>query len=145
MSLTVVWLGEPACSNSMLVGGKAANLSRLAATHRVPPGFCLPAQAQLSRADITLAYRELADRCGTPDPAVAVRSSALDEDSSTTSFAGQYETFLNVRGLEELHDALERCLIAARSAWPRVIPVWQCSCSSWCRRTPVGYSSAPIR
>jgi len=119
MSLTVVWLGEPACSNSMLVGGKAANLSRLAATHRVPPGFCLPAQAQLSCADITLAYRELADRCGTPDPAVAVRSSALDEDSSTTSFAGQYETFLNVRGLEELHDALERCLASLHA--PRAL------------------------
>jgi pyruvate,water dikinase len=57
--------------------------------------------------------------CGVPDLAVAVRSSALDEDGSAASFAGQHETFLNVRGLAELHVAIERCLQSARS--PRAL------------------------
>ncbi len=39
----ILWLGEPACHDRTVVGGKAANLSRLTATHRVPPGFCLAA------------------------------------------------------------------------------------------------------
>jgi pyruvate, water dikinase len=40
---------------------------------------------------------------------VAVRSSATAEDLPEASFAGQQETFLNVRGEEELMDACRRC------------------------------------
>jgi phosphoenolpyruvate synthase/pyruvate phosphate dikinase len=109
MNSTVLWLGESACNDSTLVGGKAANLSRLAATHRVPPGFCLPASVRVSDTDIDAAYYELA-ACSGAEPAVAVRSSALDEDGASASFAGQHDTFLNVRGLAELHAAIERCL-----------------------------------
>lgn len=35
----IVWLGEAACHDVALVGGKAAQLSRLAAGHTVPSGF----------------------------------------------------------------------------------------------------------
>jgi pyruvate,water dikinase len=42
-------------------------------------------------------------------PAVAVRSSATAEDLPEASFAGQQETFLNVRGEEELLAACRRC------------------------------------
>jgi phosphoenolpyruvate synthase/pyruvate phosphate dikinase len=41
----VLWLGEAACGDIAVAGGKAARLSRLAAGHRVPPGFCLAAAA----------------------------------------------------------------------------------------------------
>jgi len=41
-----------------------------------------------------------------PDLAVAVRSSATAEDLPEASFAGQQETFLNVRGIEQLKCAL---------------------------------------
>lgn len=41
--------------------------------------------------------------------AVAVRSSATAEDLPTASFAGQQETFLNVRGEEALLDTVQRC------------------------------------
>jgi len=40
---------------------------------------------------------------------VAVRSSATAEDLPGTSFAGQYSTFLNVQGKEELLKAVKEC------------------------------------
>lgn len=40
---------------------------------------------------------------------VAVRSSATDEDSRDASFAGQYDTFLNVEGEAAVADAVRRC------------------------------------
>lgn len=44
------------------------------------------------------AYRELSRRSGAADTDVAVRSSATAEDLPDASFAGQQESFLNVRG-----------------------------------------------
>jgi len=55
------------------------------------------------------AYRELARRSGQTDVSVAVRSSATAEDLPEASFAGQQETFLNVRGERDLLDACRRC------------------------------------
>jgi pyruvate,water dikinase len=55
------------------------------------------------------AYRRLARETGEDDPAVAVRSSAVGEDSAEASFAGQQETYLWVRGLSELELAVRRC------------------------------------
>jgi len=55
------------------------------------------------------AYRELSRRMGTDEVAVAVRSSATAEDLPEASFAGQQETFLNVRGERQLLDACRRC------------------------------------
>jgi pyruvate,water dikinase len=43
------------------------------------------------------------------DVSLAVRSSATAEDLPTASFAGQQETYLNVRGTESLLDACRRC------------------------------------
>lgn len=58
---------------------------------------------------IRSAYKELAKRCGTPGLAVAVRSSATAEDLPQASFAGQQETFLNVRGESEVLRACRKC------------------------------------
>lgn len=54
------------------------------------------------------AYRQLSAR-GAGEASVAVRSSATAEDLPDASFAGQQETFLNVRGERELLDACRRC------------------------------------
>ncbi|WP_115787716.1 phosphoenolpyruvate synthase [Arthrobacter silvisoli] len=59
--------------------------------------------------DITEAYRELAHRADQSEPAVAVRSSATAEDLPDASFAGQQETFLNVRGEAAVLEACLRC------------------------------------
>ena len=42
-------------------------------------------------------------------PPVAVRSSALGEDSEDATFAGQQETYLWVRGVEHVCDAVRDC------------------------------------
>lgn len=55
------------------------------------------------------AYRELCRREGRDEVDVAVRSSATAEDLPEASFAGQQETFLNVRGEEALLEACRRC------------------------------------
>lgn len=49
-----------------------------------------------------------AEMSGGRDIAVAVRSSATAEDLPDASFAGQQETFLNVRGLDNLVDAMHQ-------------------------------------
>lgn len=58
---------------------------------------------------IRAAYRELCNRAGKEDADVAVRSSATAEDLPDASFAGQQETFLNIRGEAALLDACRRC------------------------------------
>ncbi|MHA1574061.1 MAG: phosphoenolpyruvate synthase [Alphaproteobacteria bacterium] len=58
---------------------------------------------------ITSAYRELCRRVGRQNTDVAVRSSATAEDLPDASFAGQQETFLNIRGEAALLDACRRC------------------------------------
>ncbi len=55
------------------------------------------------------AYRQLSKRFGAEATDVAVRSSATAEDLPQASFAGQHESFLNVRGEAALLDACRRC------------------------------------
>jgi pyruvate,water dikinase len=55
--------------------------------------------------EIRVAWEEMSDG---KDIAVAVRSSATAEDLPDASFAGQQETFLNIRGLEHLNEALHQ-------------------------------------
>lgn len=57
--------------------------------------------------EIIAAYRKLQEEYG-EDVGLAVRSSATAEDLPTASFAGQQDTFLNVRGDQSLLDACRR-------------------------------------
>jgi pyruvate,water dikinase len=54
------------------------------------------------KSEIESAYKALCDKMGTTDAPVAVRSSGLAEDSAGASFAGQFESYLNVKGEQEL-------------------------------------------
>ena len=58
---------------------------------------------------IVRAYEEMASASGRRTLDVAVRSSATAEDLPEASFAGQLETFLNIRGKDALLDACRRC------------------------------------
>ncbi len=125
LNLLVVTLGDPRAADPALVGPKAAHLSALAASHPVPPGFCLTAEAyrraeraggidpELSRA-IVDAYTHLVG-AGSPPAPVAVRSSALDEDGPAASFAGQHATILGVVGLDAVLEAIEQTWASLRS------------------------------
>ncbi|MDY0227069.1 phosphoenolpyruvate synthase [Desulfomicrobium apsheronum] len=57
---------------------------------------------------IISAYRKLEETYG-KNVDMAVRSSATAEDLPDASFAGQQETYLNIRGVEDLLDACQRC------------------------------------
>ena len=58
---------------------------------------------------ICQAYQDLSQRLGVDEADVAVRSSATAEDLPDASFAGQQESFLNIRGQAALLDASRRC------------------------------------
>ena len=60
--------------------------------------------------EIIRAYQKLSQKYGEKAVGVAIRSSGVAEDAPTDSFAGQFETFLNVRGEEELLKAIKKCL-----------------------------------
>jgi pyruvate,water dikinase len=119
-------------------GAKSANLGELIAGEiPVPPGFALSSDAYLAaagdlelegveaqecsrailaaplptplRSEIERAYEELATAAGDRRPPVAVRSSAIGEDAEGATFAGQHQTRLWVRGIDELCEAVREC------------------------------------
>ncbi len=170
MKPIIVWLEEVRAKDTLLVGGKNANLGELLNIGiPVPPGFAVTAyayqvfiersglkekiseilgsldvndQKALEEASRKLRemvlstemppeisdkiaeyYRRLAERLGEEEPLVAVRSSATAEDLPEASFAGQQESFLNVRGEEEVVEKVKRCwasLFTPRAIFYRV-------------------------
>jgi pyruvate, water dikinase len=58
-------------------------------------------------AAVRAAYQNLAERIGHDDFSVAVRSSATAEDLPDASFAGQQETFLNIKGIDAVLSSIK--------------------------------------
>lgn len=98
------------------VGGKAEGLARLTVMGlRVPEAVAvvgLDPSADVS--ERKRCARSLCERFG--PGRLAVRSSAIGEDGVEASFAGQYETVLDVEGAGALADAIETCLRSADNA-----------------------------
>jgi pyruvate, water dikinase len=127
-------LDELKAAHEPTFGGKSASLGELlTAGIPVPPGFALSTDAYLAavaaaglkeptaeairaaeipaavRDEITARYAALGERAGEPEPPVAVRSSAVGEDSAEATFAGQQETYLWVRGADAVCEAVRDC------------------------------------
>ena len=133
----ILSFSDALCGYSALVGSKAAHLSLLYEHYRVPSGFVITANAfslgagekfssvassryQHGMPDILFenfitAYRRLKSASRSESFSVAIRSSALEEDSHDASFAGQYDTYLNVRDELLVSKAIIDCWISADS------------------------------
>jgi len=65
---------------------------------------------------LAMRYAALCAQLGVADLSVAVRSSATAEDAAGTSFAGEYETYVGMRGVEQVALHLRRCWASAFTA-----------------------------
>jgi len=92
------------------------------ATEDLLAAACLRLQASIRDAgmptEVADGIRAEYGRLGA-DASVAVRSSAVGEDSADTSYAGMNATFTNVRGADTLLDAVTECWASAFT--PRVV------------------------
>src|SRR5512133_1841038 len=114
----VISLAEAGVVGRDVVGGKAGTLAELAGVGLpVPPGFVVTAAALAQPDGLDSLLTGAARQVG--GARFAVRSSAAAEDLPESSYAGLYETFLNVSETE-LADAVRRCFAAAVSARVRV-------------------------
>lgn len=92
-------------NDTSLYGGKAVNLAKLINFgFNVPEGFVIPANLEVDKHkdEIFKNFDELKTNC------VAVRSSANCEDSNSLSFAGIFESYLNV-SKSELIKTIIKC------------------------------------
>lgn len=121
MSALVIPLTDARATATAVAGGKASSLAALARCgHPVPPGFVItPAALEGDGAGARLkpeARAELERAVEALGGPVAVRSSGIAEDLADASFAGQYETVLDVEGLSAVEAAIARCVASASAA-----------------------------
>lgn len=97
--------------DAAVCGQKAAALAKLLRTRcGVPTGFVIPVGLQPDPAELSAALERIGDGPW------AVRSSALAEDLDDASFAGQYESVLNVTTFDELVTAIARVRASGSTA-----------------------------
>ena len=87
-------------NDSLAMHGRAELARSLVLETPVPESISVP---------IRLAYRQLCEQYGKGTD-VAVRSSATTEDSEDASFAGQYESFLNIHGEDNVVLHWRKCV-----------------------------------
>jgi pyruvate,water dikinase len=92
--------------SSVLSGVAADDLDGIGhASHSISEAMRFAPVPETVRRQIADGYAQLGDE----SPPVAVRSSAVGEDSQDATFAGQQETYLWVRGAEHVCDAVRDC------------------------------------
>ncbi|MFD3744090.1 PEP/pyruvate-binding domain-containing protein [Nocardia sp. NPDC058633] len=95
-------------------GGKAAGLAELRRLGlAVPAGFVI-ADAS-TRGGIDAAAQRFSELAAAGATSVAVRSSAVGEDGDDQSFAGQYDTVLNVDSVDGFAEAVDKCVASVHS------------------------------
>jgi pyruvate,water dikinase len=107
-------------------GGKGGSLARLhQAGFPVPDGFVIPASGFVDdrlRPEVWRQVQGALDliRAGNVEQAFAIRSSALSEDSEQASFAGEFESHLNLSGDTEIRQAIDQIYRSRHSEKVRV-------------------------
>lgn len=106
-----------AAEDTALFGSKAVGLGQaLRDGLPVPPGVALSgALVDAVAGRDEEAIRRIAESIEDLEGALAVRSSAADEDGADASFAGQHMTLLNIRGADELTAAIGEVWWSANS------------------------------
>lgn len=124
----MVSLADDRCQDRQLVGGKAATLAKLYAVipELVPLGLALPPESALQLLEpardgvgdvIKARFAScLAELSKPSDTLLVVRSSAVDEDSEARSYAGQYNSTLGCRSVEDVLDGIQDTLHSGTSA-----------------------------
>ncbi len=93
-------------------GGKAVNLGILSrAGFNVPKGVCISSDTEINDETITEAHTKFKELGSN----VSVRSSASVEDSKTNSFAGQFDSFLNINNKEKLVESIKKVKESVKS------------------------------
>ena len=116
----LVRLDEPAACDVTLTGAKAANLARAAGSGLATlPGAVLTTEfaAAVDRGASLAghpALRRALDDAGGADHRLVARSSSVAEDTPESSMAGQFESVVDIDGLDELEAAVKEVL-ASRS------------------------------
>lgn len=103
------------------VGGKGASLGEMDnAGFPVPPGFVITTEGfgEIKEDEIFKAFDKLSSE------KVSVRSSAVAEDSSSASWAGQLETYLNITK-ENLIENIRKCWDSINSERAKIYAVDQ--------------------
>jgi pyruvate,water dikinase len=90
--------------------------SIVAAARAIAEAMGLAPVPDAIREDVARRYAALADETQIDEPPVAVRSSAVGEDGQGATFAGQQETYLWVRGVDDVCAALRDCWVSLFSA-----------------------------
>lgn len=91
-------------ANKNIVGNKAYNLMNLyRSNYNIPAGFVLGIDTENTKEQIIEYFEEIIG--GFP---VIVRSSGISEDSKDKSFAGQFESILNINNQTQLFNAIEK-------------------------------------
>jgi phosphoenolpyruvate synthase/pyruvate phosphate dikinase len=85
------------------------------ASHSISEAMRFAPVPEVVRIEIEQHYAQIGQAAGEGSPPVAVRSSAVGEDSQDATFAGQQETYLWVRGVEHVCDAVRDCWVSLYS------------------------------
>jgi rifampicin phosphotransferase len=94
------------------IGGKARGLKILKDLGLNVPDAFIILHPRLDKLD-EIKLKHSISRLGNGNK--AVRSSAVSEDGETASFAGQFESFLNLTGYQDITDAIGKCITAAQA------------------------------
>ncbi|MGD2062087.1 MAG: PEP/pyruvate-binding domain-containing protein [Nitrospirota bacterium] len=118
----IIHFDDPEALDPDVVGHKFRSLARAhRAGFRVPTAVAVPAEAHRIFSERRTwpdgLWEEIRRSVGALDLSngISVRSSATQEDLDDTSFAGQYETHLDIRSLEELREKVQACWTSAES------------------------------